>query len=122
MDSNAPSITTSNRKQGKKGTKVGKPREDLTFDTLPRISSIPLPLSRESTKDQLFLAALRSGITGGDLLNVELYTYTRRTSSGADTPRPVYANEVTLKHASDYFVTSTSLSLSLFLLIIVESD
>ncbi|KAI0728229.1 hypothetical protein C8Q72DRAFT_384723 [Fomitopsis betulina] len=63
------------------------------------------PLSRETAKDQLFLAALRSGITGGDLLDVELYTYTRRTSSGVDMPRPVYANEAALKQASDYFVT-----------------
>ena len=82
---------------------------NLGIDELPRITSIPPPLPRGTSKDQLFLAALRSGITGGDLLDVELHAYTRRTSSAVDMPRPVYANEAALKHASEYFVTSRSL-------------
>ena len=57
---------------------------NLGIDELPRITSIPPPLPRGTSKDQLFLAALRSGITGGDLLDVELHAYTRRTSSAVD--------------------------------------
>lgn len=103
----------SSKRGKKKGSSALVPgyNGDSTIDTLLRISSIPPPLPRESSKNQLFLAALRSGITGGDLLDVELYAYTRRTRSGVDMPQPVYANEAALKHASEYFVTSRSLLL-----------
>lgn len=99
------------RKKGApKGVRVRAGSDpNLSIGELPRIASIPPPLPRGASKDQLFLAALRSGITEGDLLDVELYAYTRRTSSAVDMPRPVYANEAALKHASEYFVTSRSL-------------
>lgn len=68
----------------------------------------PTPIPRSLTKDELFLATLRSGITDGNLFNTKLYTYSRRTSSVVDKPRPVYANEAALKHVSDYFVSRMS--------------
>lgn len=66
------------------------------------------PIPRTLTKDELFLATLRSGITDGNLFDTKLYTYSRRTSSAVDKPRPVYANEAALKHVSDYFVSRMS--------------
>lgn len=70
-----------------------------------RKANHPSPIPRTLTKDELFLATLRSGITDGNLFNTKLYTYSRRTPSAVDKPRPVYANEAALKHASDYFVS-----------------
>ncbi|KZT65971.1 hypothetical protein DAEQUDRAFT_768457 [Daedalea quercina L-15889] len=90
-----PPSAKKNKKAAKKAKKGGS----------VSMVSIPTPIPRNSTKEEVFLTVLRSGIAEGNLLDTKLYTYTRRTPVGVDMPRPVYANEAALTNVSDYFVT-----------------
>lgn len=69
-------------------------------------STVPAPLPRSATKEEVLTASLQSAVSEGNFTDRAFYAYTRRRASGVvDSPRLVFANEAVLRSVSDYFAT-----------------
>lgn len=87
------------QKNGRKKPGLKRPGELDTSGQLLNIFGISLPSN--ASRQEVFQAALKLSVTGGDFIDTRVYLFSRRTASGiVKRPRPVFVNSTVLRAMS----------------------
>ncbi|KAI0958428.1 hypothetical protein AcV7_004254 [Taiwanofungus camphoratus] len=87
------------QKNGRKKPGLKRPGELDTSGQLFNTFGISLPSN--ASRQEVFQAALKLSVTGGDFIDTRVYLFSRRTASGiVKRPRPVFVNSTVLRAMS----------------------